>query len=34
VIAGFVELYLLVVLMRVIGLLYLAKKDALGWFNR
>lgn len=34
VIAGFAGLYLLVVLMRIIGLLYLAKKDELGWFNR
>lgn len=34
VISGFVGLYLLTTLMRVIGLLYLAKKDELGWFNR
>ena len=34
VLAGFAGLYLLVVLMRIVGLLYLAKKDELGWFNR
>lgn len=34
VISGFVGLYLLTVLTRILGLLYLAKKDELGWFGR
>jgi hypothetical protein len=31
---GFAGLYLLTVEMRILGLLYLANKDRLGWFNR
>jgi hypothetical protein len=31
---GFAGLYLLTVEMRILGLLYLANKDQLGWFNR
>jgi hypothetical protein len=31
---GFAGLYLLTVDMRILGLLYLANKDRLGWFNR
>jgi hypothetical protein len=31
---GFVGLYLLTVEMRILGLLYLANKDRLGWFSR
>jgi hypothetical protein len=34
VISGFVGLYLLTVLTRILGLLYLAKKNELGWFSR
>jgi hypothetical protein len=34
IIAGFISLYLLTVLMRILGLLYLAKQEELGWFNR
>jgi hypothetical protein len=34
VIFGFAGLYLLTVEMRILGLLYLANKDRLGWFNR
>lgn len=33
-IAGFIGLYLLTVLMRILGLLYLAKENELGWFKR
>jgi hypothetical protein len=31
---GFVGLYLLTVEMRILGVLYLANKERLGWFNR
>jgi ABC-type sulfate transport system permease subunit len=31
---GFAGLYLLTVEMRILGLLYLANKDRLGWFSR
>lgn len=34
IIAGFISLYLLTVLMRILGLLYLARKEELGWFKR
>lgn len=34
VISGFVGLYLLTVLTRILGLMYLAKKNELGWFTR
>ena len=34
VVLGFAGLYLLTVEMRILGLLYLANKDRLGWFNR
>jgi len=32
-VAGFVNLYLVAVAMRILGLLYRCKKDALGWFS-
>jgi hypothetical protein len=32
-ISGFMNLYLTVAAMRILGLLYLTKKDELGWFN-
>ena len=31
---SFVSLYLLTVTMRILGLLYLAKKEVLGWHSR
>ena len=34
IVLGFAGLYLLTVEMRILGLLYLANKDRLGWFNR
>jgi len=34
VLGNFLSLYLLTVLMRMLGLLYLTKKAELGWFNR
>ena len=34
IILGFVSLYLLTVEMRILGLLYLANQDRLGWFDR
>ncbi|HXP62402.1 MAG TPA: FHA domain-containing protein [Dongiaceae bacterium] len=34
IVLGFVSLYLLTVEMRILGLLYLANKDRLGWFDR
>jgi len=33
-ISGFVNLYLIVVGMRILGLFYVSKKTELGWFNR
>lgn len=33
-VAGFVNLYLLAVAMRMLGLLYFCKKEELGWFER
>ena len=34
IILGFVSLYLFTVEMRILGLLYLANQDRLGWFER
>jgi hypothetical protein len=34
IVSNFLGLYLLTVEMRILGLLYLTKKDDLGWFNR